>query len=316
MNALDVESFRPRTLADMVGQEIPRKVLSGLLEKVRANPDYPVHNLLFYGPPGTGKSTGAEAFARELLGEDMEDNYCRTNASDERNLAVIQEKIIPYLQMPPTGNAPRRILFMDESDGLTDASFQALRVPIEEAQEHGKVIVIFAVNHLSKVIPAIQSRCLKLFFGAVSDEQLKPYLEGVATKLGIPIEEDRLKLILRRAHGRPRDALIGLLGDRSENDPWEQLEHQVVHLLTPNGSSVSERIERFVEYLATSGYSNDDFAEVIEVICDTARDHVDLVPREKLHSLYYQGANHAARMREVDSPLLQVRGFLYNEMRA
>ncbi|KUJ98621.1 MAG: Replication factor C small subunit, partial [Thermococcales archaeon 44_46] len=116
-----VEKYRPERLDDIVGQD---HIVKRLKHYVKTGS---MPHLLFAGPPGTGKTTSALCLARELFGEHWRHNFLELNASDERGINVIREKVKEFARTKPIGGASFKIIFLDEADALTQDAQQALR---------------------------------------------------------------------------------------------------------------------------------------------------------------------------------------------
>jgi len=122
--------------------------------------------LLFYGPPGTGKTSAAYVIARTMLGEDFNSvNFIESNASDDRGISYIREELKFAMRSKPLGVA-RKVILLDEADGLTTQAQDAMRQLIEKYS--GNAMLILTCNELEKIRPAIRSRCSVYAFKPVS----------------------------------------------------------------------------------------------------------------------------------------------------
>tara|TARA_R110002020_G_scaffold121229_5_gene275726 strand:+ start:127 stop:1038 length:912 start_codon:yes stop_codon:yes gene_type:complete len=124
--------------------------------------------LLFYGPPGTGKTSAAYVIARSMLGEDFNSvNFIESNASDDRGISYIREELKFAMRSKPLG-VSRKVILLDEADGLTTQAQDAMRQLIEKYS--GNAMLILTCNELEKIRPAIRSRCSVYEFKPVSPE--------------------------------------------------------------------------------------------------------------------------------------------------
>ena len=141
---------KPMTLDDLVG-------LDELVADVNGWADDWPQALLFYGPPGTGKTSSSHVIARTLLGDWFNDmNFIESNASDDRGIDFIRNELKSAMRSKPLGT-PRKIILLDEADGLTPSAQDAMRQLIEHYSHNA--MVIMTCNELEKIRPAIRSRC-------------------------------------------------------------------------------------------------------------------------------------------------------------
>ena len=99
------------------------------------------------------------------------------NASDERGINVIRERIKTFARTRSLGEQPFKILVLDEADNMTSDAQQALRRTMEKYTETCRLILI--CNYSSKIIEPIQSRCAPFRFTQLSDEYIKDRLNYV-----------------------------------------------------------------------------------------------------------------------------------------
>jgi replication factor C small subunit len=127
------EKYRPRSFDEVVDLEEVKARLMGFVK----SGDMP--HLLFYGPPGTGKTTMALVLARELYGEYWRENTLELNASDERGINVIRERVKEFARTAPVGKAPFKLVILDEADNMTSDAQQALRRIMENIRPKHKI---------------------------------------------------------------------------------------------------------------------------------------------------------------------------------
>lgn len=144
-NQLWVEKYRPKTLTDVVLAPEVKEHFESL------NDDTP--HLLFYGSPGTGKSTMAKIIVNDIL----KCQYLYINASDENGVDTIRNKVISFAQTRSI-DGKKKVVILEESDGLTGESLRILRNVMEEYESTTRFIL--TANYLNRVIEPIRSRCV------------------------------------------------------------------------------------------------------------------------------------------------------------
>ncbi|AEA47874.1 replication factor C small subunit [Archaeoglobus veneficus] len=199
-----VEKYRPRTLKEVVGQEEVIQRLMGYVERKN------IPHLLFAGPPGTGKTASAIALARDLFGENWRDNFIEMNASDERGIDVVRHKIKEFARTAPIGDAPFKIIFLDEADALTPDAQAALRRTMEMYSKICRFIL--SCNYVSRIIEPIQSRCAVFKFRPVPPEAMRKRLLEICENEGVKITEDGLEALIYVSNGDFRKAINALQG--------------------------------------------------------------------------------------------------------
>lgn len=141
-----LEKYRPQTLNDVVGN----KETVSRLRALAAQGNCP--NLILAGPPGTGKTTSVTCLAKQLLGDSYKDAVLELNASDERGIEVVRNKIKQFAQRKVTLPPGRhKIIILDEADSMTPGAQQALRRTMEVKWLEFSVLV-FSFNSFCQII--------------------------------------------------------------------------------------------------------------------------------------------------------------------
>src|ERR671927_861216 len=204
-NLMWVEKYRPVELAQIINQT---EIVNGLSNLIKNSSEIP--HLLFAGSAGVGKTTTALCVARELLGEDWQRNTLELNASDERGIKMVRERVKEFaavmkLASSSTDDKPFRIIILDEADEMTAEAQTALRRIIEDSSKTTRFIII--CNYLSKIIEPIQSRCVVFHFTRLARQDLIDYLKTICEKEGVQYEERALSQIYDSTLGDLRHSI-------------------------------------------------------------------------------------------------------------
>ncbi|MGA8905717.1 MAG: AAA family ATPase, partial [Candidatus Bathyarchaeia archaeon] len=173
-NVMWIEKYRPRSLDEVVNQKETVYGIKALLKTPATMPHF-----LFAGPPGTGKSTLALCIARQLMGESFRSLVLELNASDERGIGVVRERIKGFsqiIQTTPSG-VQFGLVILDECDEMTRDAQTALRRIMETSSRTCRFILI--CNYQSGIIEPIQSRCSVFRFRRLEEAEAIGYLAKI-----------------------------------------------------------------------------------------------------------------------------------------
>eukprot|EP00927_Polykrikos_kofoidii_P050643 TRINITY_DN44534_c0_g1_i1.p1 TRINITY_DN44534_c0_g1~~TRINITY_DN44534_c0_g1_i1.p1 ORF type:complete len:319 (-),score=60.98 TRINITY_DN44534_c0_g1_i1:294-1250(-) len=202
MTTIWLEKYRPIKFEDVVGNRGAVEIL----KSHAAAGTFP--HLLLSGPPGCGKTTVVHCLAREHLGEHYETGCIELNASDDRGIDVVREKIKGFAQQKVTlPEGKLKVIILDEADSMTGAAQQAMRRTMENFSKTTRFAL--ACNISSKIIEPIQSRCAILRFSRISDEELGKRLKLVLELENAPYDQSGVDALIFSAEGDMRNVLNG-----------------------------------------------------------------------------------------------------------
>jgi replication factor C subunit 3/5 len=194
-----IEKYRPKSLKEMVSHEEIISTLNLFKEK-KCLP-----HLLFHGPPGTGKTSCILAIAREMYGDSFRNMVLELNASDDRGINVVRDKIRDFCNSQALMSKGTKLVILDESDMMTSVAQFALRRLIERYTKNARFCLI--CNQVSKIIPAIQSRCMRFRFSPLKKEQCKRRIVEICYKENIQTDENTIQKIIEIGQGDMRKIL-------------------------------------------------------------------------------------------------------------
>ena len=257
-----VERYRPGRLSEIVGQAEVVGSIEALLRKEREMP-----HLLFSGSAGVGKTTAALCIARQVLGKSWKENTLELNASDERGIGMVREKVKKFSRLAGFGDIPFKIIVLDEADEMTPDAQTALRRIIEDAARYCRFIII--ANNISKIIDPIQSRCAVFKFTAVPESDAIARLKEIAGKEGADADGSGLKAVYDHSEGDLRHAINLLQAVSSTGKVTEENVRSAAGLAKSSdvsavlrdaidGRFASAR-EKMIELIKVYGMSESDF---------------------------------------------------------
>ena len=187
------EKYRPSKFSEIVGQDEIIKRIHSLTSSLN------IPHLMLAGPAGTGKSTLALVVVKELYGKNWKENFLELNASDERGINIVREKVKNFARTKSLGNVPFKIIFLDEADALTPEAQQALRRTMENYSATCRFIL--SCNYSSKLIDPIQSRCILFRFKLLEKKDIEKIIQIIAEKENFSVSHEAIEIIYEGSEG-------------------------------------------------------------------------------------------------------------------
>jgi len=261
-----VEKYRPTKLTEIVNQI---EIIGSLKALIKDPTDMP--HLLFSGSAGVGKTTTALCLSRQILGDYAKDYTLELNASDERGIGMVREKVKKFSRFAGMVDVPFKIIILDEADEMTSDAQTALRRIIEDAAKICRFILI--ANNVSKIIEPIQSRCAAFKFTSVSEEDVITRLEEIAKKEKVKTDKKGLKAIYEYTEGDLRHAINLMQATASLGGITEENVKTSAGLTKTSdvdgvlkialSGKVAEAREKMIELIKVYGMSESDFLKYL-----------------------------------------------------
>jgi replication factor C small subunit len=216
--------------------------------------------MLFAGPAGVGKTTTALCIAMELLGEEWRKNTLELNASDERGIKMVRERVKEFAASIKLAGDKEfgkpKIIILDEADEMTSEAQTALRRIIEDSARTTRFVII--CNYLSQIIEPIQSRCVVFRFTRLPKEDVIDHLKMICEQQKVKYEEKALAQIYGATGGDLRHSINIMQAAASTGSV------SVASVTAAIGLSGRARVGEVLR-LAMSGRFNDSRAKLLEL---------------------------------------------------
>ena len=197
------EKYRPKKLGDVVGQYNFTIDAESWVEQGN------MPNVLLYGIAGVGKTAAGIALANDILKEDVDNNFFEINASDDRRLETVRNKIKEIASTRKIGDAPFKIILLDEMDGMTKDAQNALKRIMERYSDNCRFII--TCNDRFKIIHPLQSRCANYRFERLQTRTMHKLLSDILEREEIShISDEDLEIFIESLHGDMRRGLTEL----------------------------------------------------------------------------------------------------------
>lgn len=248
-HSLLVEKYRSKDLTEYVGNEHIKTQIQKYLDQDD------IQNFIFYGPAGTGKTTLAK-----LIVNNLECDYLYINASDERGIETIRDKVTSFSSTISFKKI--KVVILDEADFLTIQAQASLRNTIETFSRTTRFIL--TCNFIERIIDPLQSRCQTLKIVPPSKKEVAKHIKGILDKEQTKFEIEALVNIVNKHHPDIRKMLNTI-----------QLSTQNNELVVDESILVSSNyIKQIIEELKQK---KTDFRKLRQIIADSqVRDFEEL----------------------------------------
>lgn len=201
-----VEKYRPDSLKKVTSQ----KNVINSLKNVAKEKNIP--HLIFFGPSGCGKTSTILALAKDIFKEEFDNRTIELNASDERGISVIRDKIKKYAKFSVNSknkSIPKwKLIILDEADSMTGESQCALRRIMEEYSYITRFCII--CNYHNKIIDPIVSRCSLFRFKPIEKNLIFDKLKDISKLEKVKISDEDINKIIEISRGDLRKAINSL----------------------------------------------------------------------------------------------------------
>lgn len=302
-----VEKYRPKSVDEVAFQDEVVAVLKSSL----AGHDMP--HLLLYGPPGTGKTSTILAIARQLFGPELlKSRVLELNASDERGIDVIREKVKTFAQLTANTATAKgypcpayKIIILDEADSMTEAAQSALRRTMEQYSKVTRFCLV--CNYVSRIIEPLASRCAKFRFKPLSGETQKIRINEIKEKENVVCNDEVVDRLVILSGGDLRQAITVLQSAHRlkagreivkadiEDIAGVLADETIEHLFQSCKSNSFEQVQVAVNNIIASGYS------AVQVLSQL---HDCLVTKETEEILDLKKARIMEKIAEADKCLI------------
>ena len=186
------EKYRPLTLDKFVGNDTLKTQLQKFLDQ------NDIVNMLFYGPAGCGKTTLAK-----LIVKNLDCDHLMLNASDERGIETIRDKVSGFASA--ASFKPLKVVILDEADFLTIQAQASLRNVIETFSRTTRFIL--TCNYIERIIDPLQSRCQTLKVIPPTKSDVAKHIAWIMGEENISFEVEDLKTVVNQFYPDLRKCL-------------------------------------------------------------------------------------------------------------
>ena len=281
-HSLLVEKYRSKVLDEYVGNENIKKTIQQYLNQ------NDIQNLIFYGPAGTGKTTLAKLIVRNL-----DCDYLYINASDERGIETIRDKVSGFASTASFKSI--KVVILDEADFLTIQAQASLRNVIETFSRTTRFIL--TCNYVERIIDPLQSRCQTLKIVPPSKQDIAYHLINVLKEEKVDCTADDLKSIINQYYPDIRKMLntiqLSIQGDEVVIDKSILVSSNYMAQVLKELSKAKPNWREIRQIIANANVQ--DFEELYRYLYDNASIYAD--GREGMVAIYINEYSYQANFR-------------------
>ena len=274
-----------------------------------------VPHIIISGQPGIGKTTSILCLAHELLGSAYRDAVLELNASDDRGIDVVRNKIKMFAQKKVVLPAGRhKIIILDEADSMTPGAQQALRRTMEIYSNTTRFAL--ACNMSNKIIEPIQSRCALLRYSRLTDKQLLKRLMEICEAENVNYVPEGLEALIFTSDGDMRQAINNLQSTVSGFGMVNQVNvfkvcdqphpQRVLQLINSCAQGQVDPALEILQELWDHGYSSLDLISTFFKVTKNNRDLAEHVQLEYIKEIGFTHLN----IMEGNGSLIQLAGMV------
>lgn len=197
-----VEKYRPKQSNEIILDPFIKQKIDKIFETKT------IPNMIITGEPGTGKTSTIICLAKEIYkNTDFNENVLELNASDDRGLSIINNTILPFCKKK-TKNSIIKLVILDEADSITSKAQNLLSNIIAEFRKNTRFV--FICNDCSQITESIQSRCMIIKYGKISNEDLYTKIEQICIQENMKYTEGGIRTLLYLSDNDIRQSINNL----------------------------------------------------------------------------------------------------------
>ena len=281
-HTLLVEKYRSKDLDSYVGNEHIKKTIKQYLGQ------NDIQNLIFYGPAGTGKTTLAK-----LIVNNLDCDYLYINASDERGIETIRDKVSGFAST--ASFKPLKVVILDEADFLTIQAQASLRNVIETFSRTTRFIM--TCNYVERIIDPLQSRCQVLKIIPPSKKEVAIHLASIMAIEGTTYDLEDVKIIVNQYYPDLRKCLntiqLSTQDQKLTIDKSVLVSSNYMIQILKELSNAKPKWREIRQIIANANVS--DFEELYRYLYDNA--HVYASGREGMVAIYINEYSYQSNFR-------------------